>query len=70
LREISNSRQTDGHFFAVEQAGDEAETLIHLGTLLPRHFALLAKCRSVTYVSGIPCNLSLDKHIKEVTSAT
>ena len=28
-------------------------------TLLPRHFALFAKARSVTYVSGIKCYLSL-----------
>src|SRR5262249_862750 len=50
-----------GHLLAVEQAGDEPEPLIHLGTLLPRHFALPAKCRSVTYVPGIYCYPSLRK---------
>jgi len=29
-----------GHRLAVEEPGHESETLIHLGTLLPRHFAL------------------------------
>ena len=28
------------HLLAVEQPGHEPETFIHLGTLLPRHFAL------------------------------
>jgi len=50
-----------GHLLPVEQAGDETETLIHLGTLLPRHFVLPAKCRSVTYVSGIKCYPSIRK---------
>jgi hypothetical protein len=30
----------DCHLLARRAAGDETETLIHLGTLLPRHFAL------------------------------
>ena len=28
------------HLLPIEQAGDETETFIHLGTLLPGHFAL------------------------------
>jgi hypothetical protein len=49
----------DGHLLAIEETSYEAKTFVHPATLLPRHFALPAKARSVTYVPGIRCNLSL-----------
>jgi hypothetical protein len=50
-----------GHFLPGEEPGHEPKALVHHATLLPRHFALPAKARSVTYVSGMRCNLSLGK---------
>ena len=38
------------------------EAFVHFATLLPRHFALLAKAKSVTYVPGMMCYPSLGKH--------
>jgi len=61
----------DGHFFAVEQAGDEAETLIHLGTLLPGHLRLpqspevlpMSPVRSGIYVSISTQRLALGQAV-------
>jgi hypothetical protein len=45
------------HLFALEQAGDKPEPLVHDVTLLPRHRPYF-KGQSVTHVSGIRRTLS------------
>jgi hypothetical protein len=49
------------HLLPVEQPRHEPKPFIHLVTLLPRHLSLSRKrAKSVTYVSGMMCNLSVD----------
>src|SRR5580698_6420160 len=50
------------HFLAFQQPGYESESFVHLGTLLPRHLRLPQMPESVTYVSGMLCNLCARKH--------
>ena len=45
------------HLLAFQQPGHESESLVHFGTLLPRHLRLPQMPESVTYVSGMICNL-------------
>src|SRR5581483_600761 len=49
------------HLFALEQAGDKPQPLVHDVTLLPRHAPSCEGSKSVTHVSGILCYLSLRK---------
>src|SRR5215831_424275 len=58
------------HLLAAEEAGHEPDAFIHLGTLLPRHFALpqsaevLPMCpeRTVTHLSGRAKGLGSFEH--------
>jgi len=47
------------HLVAVEQTGNEFKPLIHKITLLPRHFALLAK--------GQKCNLCVQNKVSPIS---
>src|SRR5581483_11702706 len=49
------------HLFALEQAGDKPQPLVHDVTLLPRHAPSCEGSKSFTHVSGILCYLSLRK---------
>src|SRR5580698_3824783 len=54
------------HFLAFQQPGHESESFVHLGTLLPRHLRLPQMPESVTYVSGMICNLCVRKDIRSI----
>jgi hypothetical protein len=57
------------HAVALQKPGDEAQTLVHNRTLLPRHRRLLARSpqrKSVTHVSGTNCHPCLGPLTREI----
>lgn len=64
MREMPNSRHSR-YLLAIQNTRNEFETLVHEVTLLPGTFALLAKAKSVTHVSGMNCHPSLGKDISQ-----
>jgi hypothetical protein len=49
------------HLLAFQHPGHKLQSFVHFGTLLPRHFGVSQKPESVTYVSGMMCNLCARK---------